>query len=51
MLEQRSPADGTKDEGEVDAADAEGDLAPVSLGQLGAEDAEVEVEFLVAPDK
>ena len=51
MLEQRGPADRAEDKAEIDAADAESDFAPVGLGQLCAEDAKLEVEFLLSPDK
>jgi len=51
VLEKVGPAHGAEDEGQIDAGDAESDFAPVSLGQLSAEHAEVEVELLAAPDK
>src|ERR1700739_1074276 len=49
--EEQRPANGTENVGEIDAGGADGDFRPVGLGYLFAEDMEVEVESLAAPEK
>ena len=51
MAEQESPADGAEDVAEKDAGEADGDFCPVGTGELSAEDGEVEVDSVAAPDE
>ena len=51
VLEEAGPAEGAKNVGEIDAEEADEDLAPVGLGDLFTEDVEIEVEFLPAPEE